>query len=85
MNSVKNWQDMNYATFFFIQNLYKKNNFNRYCIFLIISACIEGFYGISCKEICGHCHEANQCHYVNGTCLTGCAAGYEGDVCKTRM
>lgn len=50
-----------------------------------ISACNKGFYGEDCNETCGHCHGTNQCHHVNGTCSSGCAAGYQGDNCKTRM
>lgn len=50
-----------------------------------ISACDKGFYGEDCNETCGHCHGANQCHHINGTCLTGCAAGYQEDKCKTRV
>lgn len=54
-------------------------------IFLIISACNKGFFGVDCNEKCGHCREIYQCHHINGTCLTGCAAGYLGNMCKTGM
>lgn len=47
-------------------------------------ACDKGFYGADCSETCGRCRNESQCFHTNGTCLTGCDAGYEGDVCKTR-
>lgn len=46
-------------------------------------ACEGETYGAGCKETCGHCHDVNQCSKINGTCLTGCDAGFEGDLCKT--
>lgn len=54
-------------------------------IFFIFSikGCESVFYGDDCKEICGNCFGINQCFHTNGTCLTGCENGYEGDVCKT--
>ncbi|XP_065943696.1 uncharacterized protein [Magallana gigas] len=45
-------------------------------------ACDKGSYGSQCKEICGHCRDTDQCSNINGTCLTGCDAGYQGDLCK---
>ena len=54
-------------------------------ILLLISTYKKGFYGVDCNEKCGHCREVNQCHHINGTCLTGCAAGFMGNLCKTRM
>lgn len=33
---------------------------------------------------CGHCHD-NDCYHVNGTCLSGCMAGYRGNRCRTRV
>lgn len=52
--------------------------------FCQLKGCDRGFYGKSCKEICGNCHKINQCFYTNGTCLTGCDDGYQGYLCKTR-
>lgn len=49
-----------------------------------VLACRSEFYGIDCIEECGQCRDIDQCHHINGTCLTGCAAGYQGDLCKTR-
>lgn len=45
--------------------------------------CDVGSYGYDCNETCGHCRDVSQCSNINGTCLTGCDAGYQGDTCKT--
>lgn len=50
-----------------------------------VLACEIGSYGNNCIKTCGECGDINQCHHINGTCLTGCAAGYQGNLCKTRM
>lgn len=47
-------------------------------------ACDINFYGIRCTEQCGHCSDGNLCDHINGTCATGCSAGYQGDLCKSR-
>nr|XP_022310794.1 uncharacterized protein LOC111116095 [Crassostrea virginica] len=47
-----------------------------------IIACKNGSYGVYCNETCGHCRDQN-CHTVNGTCLSGCKPGYYGSQCKT--
>lgn len=52
-------------------------------LYIIIVECDKGLYGIGCSETCGHCRDVNQCFHINGTCLTGCDAGYKGDLCKT--
>ena len=46
--------------------------------------CKFATYGDQCKETCGQCQDLTKCHYKNGTCLTGCKAGYNGVLCKTR-
>uniref|UniRef100_K1QNL7 Scavenger receptor class F member 2 n=1 Tax=Magallana gigas TaxID=29159 RepID=K1QNL7_MAGGI len=46
--------------------------------------CDRGFFGIECNEKCGHCRDEYQCSNETGVCLTGCGAGYKGDLCKTR-
>lgn len=46
--------------------------------------CDSGLYGVDCSENCGNCLNESQCSNINGTCFTGCNAGYEGDLCKTR-
>lgn len=50
---------------------------------LIIPEWDKGSYGTACNETCGHCRRVSQCSNVNGKCLTGCEAGFEGDLCKT--
>lgn len=47
-------------------------------------ACDRGLYGVDCSESCGNCLDLTQCSSINGNCLTGCVAGYNGDLCKTR-
>lgn len=49
-----------------------------------IVACKRGLFGIDCHETCGHCRDINECSNVHGTCLTGCADGYEGNLCNAR-
>lgn len=49
-----------------------------------LKACRISFYGTSCTEKCGHCTDVNHCDHDNGTCSTGCSAGYLGDLCKSR-
>lgn len=39
-------------------------------------------YGVNCVEKCGNCKNNETCDIVNGTCPNGCAAGYNGTVCK---
>lgn len=39
-------------------------------------------YGVNCVEKCGNCKNNESCDIVNGTCPNGCAAGYNGTVCK---
>lgn len=46
-------------------------------------ACDRGWYGADCNGICGHCRDVDQCSHINGTCLTGCSAGFQGDLCNT--
>lgn len=41
-------------------------------------------YGAAGNKMCGICHDVKTCNHVNGTCLTGCDAGYWGSLCKTR-
>lgn len=48
-----------------------------------MKGCDNASYGFNCQEKCGNCREIDQCFYTNGTCLTGCDDGYQGDLCKT--
>lgn len=50
----------------------------------VMIVCDYGKYGIECKDECGHCRDVSQCVYTNGSCLTGCKDGYQGELCKTR-
>lgn len=63
----------------YIENKIIKKIYN-----IISTACNPGSYGIDCKERCGNCLDVYKCSYTNGTCLTGCIAGYQGNLCKTR-
>lgn len=47
--------------------------------------CERGWYGVNCNETCGHCRDMDQCSNTNGTCLTGCDAGFQGELCNTSM
>lgn len=45
-------------------------------------ACGRGYYGAECQQECGYCLDLTQCVHTNGSCLTGCKAGYNGETCK---
>lgn len=60
------------------------NSVHVYAIFINIPECPSGSYWLACTLTCGNCRDVNQCNHINGTCLTGCSAGYMGDLCKTR-
>ena len=49
------------------------------------SACDGGKYGKECKNTCGECMEQEDCFHINGTCLNGCASGYQEFLCNRRM
>ena len=53
----------------------------RTCIFVL--ECTGNTYGENCSETCGNCLGGEQCNIVNGTCETGCAAGWLGQMCMT--
>ena len=46
--------------------------------------CETGKYGPQCQKTCGYCLDQSECFHTNGTCLTGCLAGYQGVLCATR-
>ncbi|XP_062610046.1 multiple epidermal growth factor-like domains protein 11 [Saccostrea cucullata] len=46
--------------------------------------CDLGLHGEDCSMQCGHCLESLPCHAINGSCLHGCAAGYEGFLCNKK-
>lgn len=45
-----------------------------------MTVCDEGNFGRGCALTCGLCREGS-CNPVNGTCMGGCAAGYDGALC----
>lgn len=47
----------------------------------ILTDCDGKMFGESCNEFCGHCLGFEQCQHINGTCMNGCASGYEGELC----
>lgn len=55
-----------------------------YITICLSPACQKGTFGNNCSETCGHCRDKDQCSITNGTCLTGCAAGYYLGFCKER-
>lgn len=54
------------------------------CIDVYNIACEAGKYGRNCLQNCGHCKERDQCHYVDGFCVEGCSAGFNGSRCIER-
>lgn len=54
------------------------------CINIYNIECDTGKYGKNCLQNCGHCKQRDQCHYVNGFCVEGCSAGYNGSLCIKR-
>lgn len=57
---------------------------NKTKMLLFLKGCDNGLYGVDCSKTCGRCLNESHCFHINGSCLTGCDAGYEGDACKTR-
>ncbi|XP_078327327.1 uncharacterized protein LOC111116102 isoform X2 [Crassostrea virginica] len=47
------------------------------------NTCITGMYGANCNNTCGYCVDLESCHWLNGTCLSGCKQGHYGNICKT--
>ncbi|GFO05135.1 receptor protein-tyrosine kinase [Plakobranchus ocellatus] len=43
--------------------------------------CPPGLYGANCSQTCGMCKSTGSCDPVNGFCLGGCSAGWEGTHC----
>lgn len=66
----------------FLYSIYIRLSKNIY--YFIKQGCVSGSYGFKCIENCGHCRGMNKCLHINGTCLIGCDAGYQGFLCKTR-
>lgn len=58
-------------------------NWKKDIINTIFLECDKGYYGVGCKETCGHCRDVKYSLHINGTCVTGCDAGYQEELCKT--
>ena len=56
--------------------LLKKNSFH-------FAECSNYSYGPGCNQTCGQYLDDLPCHHVNGSCLEGCAPGFEREDCKT--
>ena len=51
-------------------------------VLFIVSECENSRYGVNCSSSCGHClGGGEQCHNVNGTCLSGCVPGWQDGLC----
>lgn len=50
-------------------------------IFAVVTECTGLMYGQNCNLSCGHCIMSEQCHHINGTCMSGCDIGYHGLHC----
>lgn len=78
---VEGWQSsIEYAIFY--RKYYELQRKQIMTLFSIIIDCQMGMYGVNCVEKCGNCKNNETCDIVNGTCPNGCAAGYNGTVCK---
>ena len=73
--------------FFFFKNTKRGKGHLMYCtlrnnhLIIISTECKAGEFGQNCTESCGNCVQNEACHHVNGSCLNGCDAGYEGTNC----
>lgn len=47
----------------------------------ITIGCDNNVYGPACKRSCGNCLNRKDCYHINGSCLSGCKAGYKGEKC----
>ena len=45
------------------------------------TACSTGYYGDNCNMNCGNCFNDETCHFINGSCLSGCRIGYQPPFC----
>lgn len=62
-------------------SLYQNQLFQKWFTIEYYKACNNGSYGMDCSGQCGHCSE-NVCDHISGICLSGCMAGYQGNLCK---
>lgn len=47
----------------------------------ITIGCDNNVYGPACKRSSGNCLNRKDCYHINGSCLSGCKAGYKGEKC----
>lgn len=71
---------------FSIQEMLKVNVFSSkfsLTLYILFVDCDEGRYGMHCQYNCSrHCREEFHCYHINGSCLDGCAPGYDGPFCN---
>lgn len=59
----------------------KRYFFYKY-IFVRITECVGGSYGVNCSLQCvGHCKDGANCNHVNGVCDGRCDTGWTGKLC----
>ncbi|XP_067667256.1 pro-epidermal growth factor-like isoform X2 [Haliotis asinina] len=44
--------------------------------------CTEGYFGVNCRQSCGHCMDEVECDRSDGRCASGCEAGWFGVNCS---
>lgn len=53
------------------------------CTFIFSSACLGGYYGPNCVEMCSnHCLVPQNCDRKTGECTGGCQTGWKTPKCK---
>ena len=55
-----------------------------FLLYLLLE-CVDGRYGPTCDEDCGHCYSNAVCDKSNGSCPNGCSAGYKWTTCTEGM
>ena len=48
----------------------------------MFSECPDNAYSWRCQQTCGNCSNGEPCHYVNGSCPSGCDAGVHDVKCN---
>lgn len=43
--------------------------------------CENHMFEPECNGSCGNCRKREDCHHINGSCLSGCKEGYKGEKC----
>lgn len=52
---------------------------------IVLLECEPHRYGPNCATKCGHCKDGESCSMETGGCPAGCADGWVGKLCDTRM